>query len=63
MQRIIEALSALGVPKPYLKRKYLPDLDWDEIDKAKAEESIKIETGEEKGEDDQFGGGGGYGGF
>jgi hypothetical protein len=63
MQRIIEALAALGIPKPYLKRKYLPDLDWDEIEKAVSEEKLKVETGEEKSEDDQFGGGGGYGGF
>jgi hypothetical protein len=61
MQRIIEALGGLGVPKSYLKKKYLPDLDWDEIEKVAAEENLKVEAGEEKSEDEQFGGG--YGGF
>jgi len=62
MQRLIESYTALDIPKTYLKRKYLPALDWDEIEAYNAEEKVKKELGEETGgEDDSMGGMGGMG--
>jgi len=46
MQRLIEALRTLGVPVEYMKKKYLPHLDWDEIEKFSAIEDIKKEISE-----------------
>jgi len=66
MQRIIEALGQLDIPKEWLKKHYLPDFPWAEIEKFKASENLKNELGETKGEDDAaggFGGGGGGMGF
>ena len=47
MQRLIEALKTLGVPVNWMKKKYLPHLEWDEIEKYAAQESIAQELGEE----------------
>ena len=63
MQRLIEALTQLGIPKEYLKKKYLPNIDWAAIDRYQAEEKIKIETGETEDPDDSGLGGMGGGGF
>ena len=57
IQRLIEALKALGIPMSYLKKKYLPDFDWAAIDKYKAEETIEQETGEAPSDQEQMGGG------
>ena len=64
MQRLIESYKALGIPELYLKKKYLPGVDWDEIDNFKAEETLKKELAtEESGDDSAMGGmGGGFSG-
>jgi hypothetical protein len=59
MQRLIEALSSLGIPKPWLKKKYLPNIDWDEIDRYSAQEKIEQETGEQPSDQEQMGNMGG----
>jgi hypothetical protein len=59
MQRLIEALKTLGIPMSWLKKKYLPNIDWDEVQRHSAEETIQQETGEEKSDQDQMGGMGG----
>ena len=46
MQRLIEALRSLDVPMSWLKKKYLPTINWDEVEKFKAEETIKKELSE-----------------
>lgn len=61
IQRLIEALKTLGVPINWLKKKYLPDIDWDEIDKASAEEVIQKELGETPTDQELMGGIGGLG--
>lgn len=48
MQRLIEALKQLGVPMEWLKKKYLPNFDWDEIDKMKSQQNLDKETSEEQ---------------
>lgn len=61
MVRLAEALEQFGVPKSYSKRKYLPDMDWDEVERAAARDNAKQELGEEDSEEDMMGGGmGGY---
>jgi len=59
MQRLIEALNGLGIPKNWLKKKYLPNIDWDEVAKHAASEKIEKETGEEPNDQDAMGMGGG----
>ena len=46
MQRLIEALKGLGVPMDWLKKKYLPHFDWDDIDKLAARANLDKETSE-----------------
>jgi len=58
MQRLIEALKTLGVPVNWMKKKYLPHLEWDEIEKYAAQESIAQELGETPAAQDQMMGGG-----
>lgn len=40
MQRLIEAYAQLGIPRDWLAKRYLPTLDWKDIEKSKTEESI-----------------------
>ena len=56
IQRLIEALKTMGVPIEYMKKKYLPNLNWDEIEKFSAMESLKQETGEEPADQTMNGG-------
>lgn len=60
MQRLIEALKALDVPMSWLKKKYLPTIDWEEVEKFKAEETINTELSETPPEQNMTGGGGLY---
>jgi hypothetical protein len=53
LQRVLSTLDDMGIPKEYSKRKFLPDWDWDEIDKIKAESELKKELGTERGLADQ----------
>jgi hypothetical protein len=65
MQRLIEALRSLGVPVEWLKKKYLPNIDWEEIEKFNAEEIVKKELGDVPSDQETMGGGtmlGGIGG-
>ena len=43
MQRVIQALGELGMPKDYLKKQYLPNIDWDKVQKAAASEKLDME--------------------
>jgi len=62
MVRLAEALETFGVPKSYSKRKYLPDIDWDEVERADAAHKAKTELGEEPDPNEGMMGGG-MGGF
>lgn len=66
MQRNIDALAAMGIPKDYLKKKYLPDFDWDKIENAVAKEKLDAEINDSSvGSGDMMGGmmSGGMGGM
>ena len=51
-QRAIDALSALGLSKEYLKRQYMPYIDWEQAEKDAVKQKLNQETGEEQAEND-----------
>lgn len=51
-QRVIDALSALGLSKEYLKRTYMPYIDWEKAESDAIKTKLNQETGEEAGEND-----------
>lgn len=63
MQRIIDALSSLGVSKDWLKRQYLPNLNWDEIESGTVSDKLNKELNNEPAVDDGMGGMGMMGGM
>lgn len=60
-QRAIEALSQLGLSKEYLKRQYMPYIDWDKAETDAIKQKLNQETGEEPSDNDMGLGGGGMG--
>jgi len=63
LANLIESLKRLGIPEEYSKKKYLPDIDWDEVNKYDIDKNIDKELG--TGHDEDTGGtfgGGGMGG-
>jgi hypothetical protein len=63
VSNLIENLERIGIPKEYTKKKYLSQIDWEEVKKYDIEEKLEktIDTGEE-GEEGGMGGMGGFGG-
>lgn len=60
---MIENLERLGVPKEWSKKKFLTDMNWDEIGKYGVDQKLDKELGTQKpGEEETTGFGGGYGG-
>ena len=61
---LIESLERIGVPQEYSKKKYLEDIDWDEVENFQIGTDIEKKLGTEPKEaEDEFGGmGGGMGG-
>ena len=51
-QRAIDALSALGLSKEYLKRQYMPYIDWERAETDAVKQKLNQETGEEQAEND-----------
>ena len=64
ISNMIETLERLGVPKEWSREKYIPSIDWREVDKFKANNTIDKNMGAEgQQEDNGMGGmGGGFGG-
>jgi hypothetical protein len=61
VSNLIENLERIGIPKEYTKRKYLSQIDWEEVKKYDIEE--KIEKQLDSGKDEEEGGLGGMGGL
>jgi hypothetical protein len=59
---LIENLERVGIPKEYTKKKYLSQIDWEEVKKYDIDEKIDKELGAGNEEDDGMGGMGGIGG-
>jgi len=65
---LIENLERIGIPKEFSKRKYLSQIDWDEVKKYEIEQKIDETIDPSKKSDDEgglgaLGGGGGMGSF
>jgi hypothetical protein len=60
---LIESLERIGIPKEYSKRKYLSQIDWEEVKKYSIDEKIEKETGEVSSDEEGMGGMGGMGGL
>ena len=61
LSSLVENLERIGIPKAYSTKKYLSQIDWDEVEKYKVSEKIEETIDPEKKEDE--GGLGGMGGF
>jgi hypothetical protein len=57
LTNLIESLERIGIPREYTKRKYLAQLDWEEIKKYEIDEKVDKAIDPTKGED-EFGMGG-----
>ena len=65
LTNLIESLERIGIPKEYTKRRYLTQLDWEEIKKYEIDEKVEAALDPTKKDDiDEFGMGpmGGVGG-
>ena len=58
---LIEGLERVGIPKSYSRKKYLTQIDWDEVKKFEADEALETTLDPSKKED-EMGGLGGMGG-
>lgn len=68
VSNLIENLERVGIPKEYTKKKYLSQIDWEEVKKydidQKIDKTLKVDGQEEdEGMGGGFGGLGGEGGF
>jgi hypothetical protein len=55
LTNLIESLERIGIPREYTKRKYLAQLDWEEIKKYEIDEKVEKALDPTKGEVDEFG--------
>jgi len=62
VSNLIENLERIGIPKEYTKKKYLSQIDWEEVKKYDIDEKIDKVSGTGEEEDDGMGGMGGIGG-
>jgi len=61
MANLIDTLDRIGIPKDYSRKKYLPQVEWDEVEKYETQTKIdKITDPDKKAEEE--GGMGGFGG-
>lgn len=60
LTNLIESLERIGIPKKYTKKKYLPQLDWEEIKKYEIDEKVDkaIDPTKEEPMEGEFGMGG-----
>ena len=53
LANLVETLERLGIPKEYSKKKYLPQIDWKDVEKYEIDEKIdKSLDPDKKKEDD-----------
>jgi len=63
LSTLVENLERIGIPKEYSTRKYLSQIDWDEVKKYDIDQKIDQTLDPSKKEDDGMGGMGGMGGL
>lgn len=62
LSTLVENLERIGIPKGYSTKKYLSQIDWEEVKKYEIDEKIDKTLDPSKEEDDGMGGMGGMGG-
>lgn len=64
LANLIETLERIGIPREYTKKKYLSNIDWEDLKNYEVGEKIEKELGITKDDEmDQMGGMGGMGGM
>jgi len=63
LANLIETLERVGIPKEYTKKKYLSNIDWEDLKNYEVGEKIETELGTTKEEDPMGGGMGGMGSY
>ena len=63
VSNLIENLERIGIPKEYSKRKYLSQIDWEEVKKYEIDTKLDKNLDPSKKDDDEMGGMGGIGGM
>jgi hypothetical protein len=59
---LIESMERIGIPKEWSKKKYLQDIDWNEVDNFQIDGDIEKKLGIAPPEETGFGGGFAIGG-
>jgi hypothetical protein len=59
LANLVEALERIGIPKEYAKKKYLSQIDWEDVKKHEVGEKIEKTLDPEKAKEDEMGGFGG----
>jgi hypothetical protein len=62
LANLIETLERVGIPREYTKKKYLSNIDWEDLKNYEVGEKIEKELGTEKEDDPMAGGMAGMGG-
>jgi hypothetical protein len=64
LANLVESLERIGIPKEYSKKKYLSQIDWEDVKKYEMDEKIEKTLDPDKAKEDEMGGfGGAPGGF
>ena len=59
LANLVETLERLGIPKEYSKKKYLPQIDWKDVDKYEIDSKIDKSLDPDKKKEDEMSGMGG----
>jgi hypothetical protein len=54
LANLVETLERLGIPKEYSKKKYLPQIDWKDVDKYEIDEKIDKSLDPDKKKEDEM---------
>jgi hypothetical protein len=58
LANLVETLERIGIPKEYSRKKYLPNIDWEEVKKYQIDTNIETSLDPKKAQEEEMGGGG-----
>jgi hypothetical protein len=58
LANLVETLERIGIPKEYARKKYLPNIDWEEVKKYKIDSEIETSLDPKKAQEEEMAGGG-----
>jgi len=61
LANLVETLERIGIPKEYARKKYLPNIDWEEVKKYGVDSRIETSLDPKKAQEEEMGGGMGMG--